>query len=167
MKKAIISLSVAFALLLIYAVCISVRYFSFDPLSSHRSDTIRVHSIDTVEVIRETIAYRTREVAVLDTIYIPADTFLSVHQYEYSDSISTILYSGIDPQIDAISYRIPRDTVLITDEYTIVRPERKLSFGLSVGPVLGYGAGIDPDRKVIATPFVGIAICVGLNYKIK
>lgn len=166
MKKAVIALSIVLSLLLIYATWISVKYYTFTPEVISKSDTITIHSVDTVEVEKETISDHTKLIAHVDTIYV-RDTILITDSFVYEDSIATIQYSGINPKIDAIEYRIPVDTIRITTENTIIRPERKLSFGLSVGPAIGYGVGIDQSNKVVATPFIGISLCVGLNYKIK
>lgn len=166
MKKAVVALSIALAIAICYSAWISVEYCTYEPEIRTETDTFRIHSVDTVTVVKDSIRYRTRWERTVDTIYVPRDTVLTREQFCYEDSMATIVYSGVDPAIDSLSYRLQRDTVLIREDHYLVKPEKKWSFGLSVGPAIGWGAGLQGDR-VIHTPFTGVAFCVGVNYKIK
>ena len=105
-----------------------------------QSDTIVIKSIDTITVTKKDIIYK--ETLVLDTIYI-RDTALVVEQKTYSDSLSTIFISGVNPNLDSIYYRIPRDTVQILTETTNTISQKESfwhnRFTISAGIFCGYG----------------------------
>ena len=105
-----------------------------------KSDTILIKSIDTITVTNKDIIYK--ETLVLDTIYI-RDTALVVEQKVFSDSISTIFISGINPELDSIFYRLPKDTVIVKSEKIQTVKEKdsfwKNRFTVSAGIFCGYG----------------------------
>ena len=123
-----------------------------------KNDTIFVHTIDTITVTKKDIIYQ--DVIVLDTIYIE-DTSLFVEQKVFSDSISTIYISGINPELDSIEYRLPKDTVQIFTETTNTISQKESfwnnRFTISAGLFAGYGL---INRK--PDVFIGVGCAVRL-----
>ena len=122
----------------------STVYYAKNPQVEYRTventDTLEIHTIDTITIEKTKIAYR--DVHILDTIYI-SDTSLVVEQKVFEDSISTIYISGVKPELDSIKYRIQRDTVIVNTE-TIQTIQQKDSFWknrftISAGIFCGYG----------------------------
>ena len=105
-----------------------------------KNDTIVIHSFDTITIEKTNISYR--DVIVLDTIYIE-DTALVVEQKVYCDSLSTIYISGVNPELDSIEYRLPRDTIQIEIEKIQTVKEKdnffKNRFVVTAGVYAGYG----------------------------
>ena len=105
-----------------------------------KRDTTVIHSLDTVILTKKDIIYK--ETIVLDTIYLK-DTTMLVEQKTYSDSLSTIFISGVNPNLDSIYYRIPRDTVQIFTETTNTISQKESfwhnRFTISAGVFAGYG----------------------------
>lgn len=123
-----------------------------------KTDTIHTTYTDTIFVPIEKIKYV--ESKIIDTIYLkPTDTVLLVEQKEYKDTISTIWISGVEPKIDSISYRIPRDTFFINKEIT-VKEQRRINKGLTLNIGLGTGIGINPITGKIE-PTIGIQGTIG------
>lgn len=123
-----------------------------------KNDTIIIKSIDTIKIEKNNIIYR--DVHILDTIYIK-DTALVVEQKVFEDSISTIFISGVNPELDSIEYRLPKDTVQIFTE-KIQTVKEKESFwhnriNISAGVFCGYGL-INRQADV----FVGVGCAVRL-----
>lgn len=105
-----------------------------------KNDTTVIHTIDTLILTKKDIIYK--ETLVLDTIYIK-DTALVVEQKVFEDSISTIYISGVNPELDSIEYRLPKDTVQIFTEKIQTVKEKdnffKNRFIISAGIFAGYG----------------------------
>ena len=103
-------------------------------------DTTYVHTIDTITVTKSDIVYK--NIIVLDTIYI-SDTAMLVEQKVFSDSISTIFISGVNPDLDSIEYRLPKDTVQIyTEKIQTIKEQESFwhnRFTISAGVFAGYG----------------------------
>ena len=122
----------------------STVYYAKNPQVEYRTlentDTIEIHTIDTITIEKTKIAYR--DVHILDTIYI-SDTSLVVEQKVFEDSISTIYISGVNTELDSIEYRLPRDTVQIFTEKIQTVKEKdnffKNRFTISAGVFCGYG----------------------------
>ena len=118
-----------------YATNQKVEYITVE-----KTDTVEIHTIDTITVTNKDIEYR--DVIVLDTIYIE-DTALVVEQKVFSDSISTIFISGVNPELDSIEYRLSRDTVKIEIEKIQTIKEKdnffKNRFVVTAGLYAGYG----------------------------
>lgn len=118
-----------------YATNQKVEYITVE-----KSDTVEIHTIDTLTVTNKDIIYK--ETIILDTIYLK-DTSLFVEQKVYCDSISTIYISGVNPEIDSIEYRIPKDTVQIYTEKIQTVKEKdnffKNRFVVTAGVYAGYG----------------------------
>lgn len=118
-----------------YATNQKVEYITVE-----KTDTVEIHTIDTITVTNKDIEYR--DVIVLDTIYIE-DTALVVEQKVFSDSISTIFISGVNPELDSIEYRLSRDTVKIEIEKIQTIKEKdnffKNRFVVTAGVYAGYG----------------------------
>ena len=122
----------------------STIYYATNPQIEYRTventDTIFVHTVDTIKVNKFEIIYR--DVHILDTIYIK-DTALVVEQKVFEDSISTIYISGVNPELDSIEYRIPRDTLKIEIEKIQTFKEKESfwhnRFTISAGIFCGYG----------------------------
>lgn len=126
---------VLIALTIYYATNKKVEYMTVT-----QNDTILIKSIDTITIEKSEIIYR--DVHILDTIYIK-DTALFVEQKVFEDSISTIFISGVNPELDSIYYRIPRDTVKIEIEKIQTVKEKynffKNRFVVTAGVYAGYG----------------------------
>lgn len=105
-----------------------------------KNDTTIIHSVDTLILTEKDIVYK--ETIVLDTIYIK-DTALFVEQKVFEDSISTIFISGVNPELDSIEYRIPRDTLIVNKEIIQTVKEKdnffKNRFVIAAGAFAGYG----------------------------
>ena len=105
-----------------------------------KNDTIIIHSFDTITIEKTNISYR--DIIVLDTVFIK-DTSLVVEQKVFEDSISTIYISGVNPELDSIEYRIPKDTVIVNSEivHTVQQKESfwQNRFTISAGIFCGYG----------------------------
>ena len=105
-----------------------------------KNDTIVIHSFDTITIEKNSISYR--DIIVLDTIFVK-DTAMLVEQKVFSDSISTIFISGVNPELDSIEYRIPRDTIQIEIEKIQTVKEQESfwhnRFTISAGVFAGYG----------------------------
>ena len=118
-----------------YATNQKVEYITVE-----KTDTVEIHTIDTIIVTNKDIEYR--DVIVLDTIYLK-DTSLVVEQKVFSDSISTIFISGVNPELDSIEYRLSRDTVKIEIEKIQTIKEKdnffKNRFVVTAGLYAGYG----------------------------
>ena len=103
-------------------------------------DTVVTHSIDTITIENNCISYR--DVIILDTVFVK-DTTLVVEQKVFEDSISTIYISGINPELDSIEYRLPKDTVQIfTEKIQTVKEKDKFfknRFVVTAGVYAGYG----------------------------
>ena len=124
------------------------------------SDTVYLHSVDTITVTKENIRYVEKKVT--DTLYLH-DTILFREQLVYEDSLSTIYVSGIEPSIDSIKHYIPRDTVLINTNTTITQTKKqKFGYGLHCG--VGVGYGVIFGNQVRIEPYVGVNVSFGLNY---
>ena len=118
-----------------YATNQKVEYITVE-----KSDTVEIHKIDTTTVTNKDIEYR--DVIVLDTIFVK-DTALVVEQKVFSDSISTIYISGVNPELDSIEYRLSRDTVkILTEKIQTVKEKDnffKNRFVVTAGIYAGYG----------------------------
>lgn len=123
-----------------------------------KSDTTVIHTIDTLILTKKDIIYK--ETLVLDTIYIK-DTALVVEQKVFEDSISTIYISGVNPELDSIEYRLPKDTVQIFTETTNTISQKESfwnnRFVISAGIFAGYGL-INKQPDV----FLGVGCAVRL-----
>lgn len=121
-----------------------------------KRDTILIKSIDTITIEKTKISYR--DVHILDTIYIK-DTALFVEQKVFEDSISTIYISGVNPELDSIEYRLPKDTVQIfTEKIQTVKEKDSFwqnRFVISAGIFAGYGL---VHRKPDVYAGIGIGI---------
>ena len=126
---------VLLALTIYYATNQKVEY-----RETVKNDTTVIHTIDTLILTKKDIIYK--ETLVLDTIYIK-DTALVVEQKVFEDSISTIYISGVNPELDSIEYRLPKDTVQIFTEKIQTVKEKdnffKNRFIISAGIFAGYG----------------------------
>ena len=140
----------------------STVYFATNPQIEYETvtkyDTTYVHTIDTVTVTKSDIVYK--NIIVLDTIYI-SDTAMLVEQKVFSDSISTIFISGVNPELDSIEYRLSRDTVQIyTEKIQTVKEQESFwhnRFTISAGVFAGYGlVHRQPDV------FIGVGCAVRL-----
>lgn len=122
----------------------STLYYYTNPQIEYRTvektDTILIKSIDTITIENNSILYR--DIIVLDTIFVK-DTTLVVEQKVFEDSISTIYISGVNPELDSIEYRLPKDTVHIFTETTNTISQKdnffKNRFVVTAGAFLGYG----------------------------
>ena len=105
-----------------------------------KNDTIIIKSIDTITIEKTNISYR--DIIVLDTVFIK-DTSLIVEQKVFEDSISTIYISGVNPELDSIEYRLPKDTVQIfTEKIQTVKEKESFwhnRFVVTAGIYAGYG----------------------------
>lgn len=105
-----------------------------------KSDTIIIKRIDTITIEKTNISYR--DIIVLDTVFLK-DTAMLFEQKVFSDSISTIYISGVNPELDSIEYRLPKDTVKIFTETTNTISQKdnffKNRFTISAGIFCGYG----------------------------
>ena len=123
-----------------------------------QNDTIIIKSVDTITVTKKDIEYR--DVFILDTIFLK-DTSLFVEQKVYCDSLSTIYISGVNPELDSIEYRLPKDTVQIyTEKIQTVKEQESFwhnRFTISAGVFAGYGL---INRK--PDVFLGIGCAVRL-----
>lgn len=123
-------------------------------------DTIHTTHTDTIFVPLEKIKYVNS--TIIDTIYLsPSDSILLVEQKEYKDTISTIWISGVEPKIDSISYRIPRDTFFINKEITI-KEQKRINKGLTFNIGLGAGVGFNPITGKIE-PTIGLQGTIGFG----
>lgn len=152
-----IILTVISAVLLAFTI-----YYANNPQVEYRTventDTIFIHSIDTLTIEKKDIIFK--DVIVLDTIYIK-DTTLVVEQKVFEDSISTIFISGVNPELDSIYYRIQRDTIQIEIEKVQTVKEKESfwnnRFTISAGLFAGYGL-INKQPDV----FLGVGCAVRL-----
>ena len=105
-----------------------------------KRDTTVIHSFDTIILTKKDIVYK--ETIVLDTVFVK-DTALLFEQKVFEDSISTIYISGVNPELDSIEYRIPKDTLIVNKEIiqTIQQKESFWNnrFTISAGLFAGYG----------------------------
>lgn len=124
------------------------------------TDTVFLHSTDTLFVSKENIRYK--EIKVTDTIFI-RDTFLIRESRTYEDSLASIYISGINPSLDSIRYYIPRDTIKINTEIkeTIVKQKHWSQF-IGIGAGVGYGVNIAPQPSF--SPNISISLIYGFGY---
>ena len=84
-----------------------------------QNDTIIIKSIDTIKIEKNNIIYK--DVHILDTIFI----------------------SGVNPELDSIEYKLPKDTVQIFTEKIQTVKEKdnffKNRFVVTAGIFCGYG----------------------------
>lgn len=125
-----------------------------------KTDTIFKHSVETLYV--DTIIYKYKRIT--DTLYIPADTALLVEEKTYEDSISTIVIEGVNPELKSIEYRIPRDSIFVNTETTIIKKKKYGAF-VGVGAYCGLGMGYNYRNNSfgIQAPEVGIGLVVGFG----
>lgn len=130
-----------------------------------KSDTIYTHSIDTIFVEKPMFISRT----ILDTVYIPKDTFLICESKTYEDSLATVWISGINPELDSIRYYIPKDSVFINTETTITKVELKHhGWGITVGPYVGFGGNYNPFNQTFGGGVeVGLGVTIGYSFLFK
>ena len=122
----------------------STVYYATNPqveyMTVTQNDTIFISTIDTITIEKTEIAYR--DIIILDTLFVK-DTSLVVEQKRYEDSISTIFISGVNPELDSIKYRLPKDTVIVNSEivHTVQKQDSfwKNRFTISAGVFCGYG----------------------------
>ena len=122
----------------------STVYYATNPQIEYRetvkNDTILIKSTDTITIEKTNISYR--DIIVLDTLFVK-DTSLVVEQKVFEDSISTIFISGVNPELDSIKYRLPKDTVIVNSEivHTVQKQDSfwKNRFTISAGLFGGYG----------------------------
>ena len=135
-----------------------------EPAIEIHSDTVFVHSTDTVTIHKDSIIYKEKK--VLDTVYVH-DTVLVKEQKVYEDSVSRIYISGIEPEIDSIIHFIPRDTVVVTTETTkTIVKQKKSGLGITLGIYGGYGGYVHNGHVGLAPEF-GVGGCIGWTYIIK
>lgn len=135
-----------------------------DPTVIVRTDTLVIVRVDTINVTKERIKEREKIVHITDTLYI-TDTVVYGVQKQYEDSFSTIYYSGVDPTIDSLTYRIPEKTVVIENEKVVMK-KQKIGLVLSVSPQIGYGMCVE-DKNVRGTPYIGVGVGLGFGWMIK
>lgn len=122
----------------------STVYYATNPKVEYREtvkrDTIIIKSIDIITIEKTNISYR--DIIVLDTVFLK-DTSMLIEQKVFEDSISTIFISGVNPEIDSIFYRVPRDTVQVyTEKIQTVKEKNnffKNRFVVTAGIYAGYG----------------------------
>lgn len=124
------------------------------------TDTVFLHSTDTLYVYKENIQYK--EIRAVDTIYI-TDTILIREQKLYEDSLAKIWISGVEPELDSICYYIPRDTVLVNTTQTVTI-HKKQGWGQFVGIGAGVGYGLSLGPTTHFEPYVGINIVYGVGW---
>lgn len=155
---------------IIMAVVILLLLFSlrrqyFDGGTEKNSDTVYIHSTDTLYLPKDSIIYKWKKVT--DTLYLPKDTTLLVEQKYYEDSLSGIWISGVNPEIDSIKHFIPRDTVVVTNEIThTVIQEVRSGWGITIGGYAG-GGGYVINGQVGVAPEIGLGCTVGWTYIFK
>jgi len=152
----------------IVAVTVATAYFF------GRRDGKRAAESGTTEVVRDTLV-RTDTVffekpvpvakRVVDTLFVPVEihdtTFivtLPKTVREYRDSTYHAVVSGYEPNLDRIE--VFQKTVTISKIETRVKEASKWSFGVDVGPTVGYGF-----TPAGAQPFLGVGMTVGLQYR--
>lgn len=125
-------------------------------LTKISSDTVFVHSTDTITIKKDSIVEHTRTLQIIDTVILK-DTILLVENKLYQDSFSNIWFSGINASIDSIQYFIPTDTVFITETVTNKRSRWNLSIQT------GIGANYDIIHKTVDVgPYIGIGVSYNL-----
>lgn len=137
-------ISIVLLAILSVVLFFSTVYFYTNPQIEYKNvtkyDTTYVHTIDTITVTKSDIVYK--NTIVLDTVYL-RDTVMLFEQKTYSDSISTIYISGINPELDSIEYRLPKDTVHIyTEKIQTVKEKESFwhnRFVVTAGAFAGYG----------------------------
>lgn len=124
-----------------------------------KTDTIV--KVDTFTITKEKIKYK--EHKVIDTVYVYKDNDtipLEQEQIHYSDSISNIWVSGINPEIDSIHYTIPEKTIyvdkIVTETITHKESFWKNRFVVTAGFSVQYGL-------VYKNFDVGPAVTVGIR----
>lgn len=123
---------------------VATIYYATNPQVEYKEitkrDTVVIHTIDTISIEKTNISYR--DVIILDTVFVK-DTALFVEQKVFEDSISTIYISGVNPELDSIEYRLPKDTVQIFIEKTNTIQQKESfwhnRFTISAGVFCGYG----------------------------
>ena len=130
------------------------------------SDTIHHYSKDTVFLPKDSIVYKWKRVT--DTLYLSKDTALLVEEKCYEDSLSRVVFTGIDCELDTIIHFIPRDTLIINTETTITidKPQKRWKQFIGVGVHLGVSAGYNPIDKnaAIVAPEIGVGFVYGVGY---
>lgn len=158
MRNFIIGLALGILLMLI-----PYTFKSTIPKPILKTDTIHTTSIDTIFI--DKIKYV--KTSKLDTIFI-YDTILIKEQKIYEDTISTIWISGINPEIDSIKYRLPRDTFFITNEIEQKRINKGIILGIGLGGCVIYNpitGRIEPGIGINAS--IGFGFCIGKRRKIR
>lgn len=135
----------------------SVKHSSEPNLSS--SDTVFIHSKDTITIKKDSIIEHTRTLQIIDTVIVK-DTILLVENKLYQDSFSNIWFSGINAEIDSIRYFIPTDTVFITETVTNKRSRWTISVQTGVGAQYGL-----IHKQLDLGPYIGVG--VSYNFQLK
>ena len=87
-----------------------------------------------------------------DTLYV----YLEREQIQWQDSLCRVYASGVNPQVDSVTYFV-RETIVNREISVPVKVKSRWGLGIQVG----YGAGIN-GKQVYLTPYVG----VGISYNI-
>ena len=87
-----------------------------------------------------------------DTLYV----YLEREQIQWQDSLCRVYASGVNPQVDSVTYFV-RETIVNREISIPVKVKSRWGLGIQVG----YGAGIN-GKQVYLTPYVG----VGISYNI-
>lgn len=129
------------------------------------SDTILIKTTDTLYIPKDSIVYKWKR--VVDTLYLQKDTAILVEEKCYEDSLSRVVFTGIDCELDTIIHFIPRDTLIINTETTITKVEEVRSgWGITIGGYVGYGGYVN-GGKVGVSPEVGLGGTIGWTYIFK
>ena len=136
-----------------------------EPTIVTKTDTLVVHSTDTIFVEKPKFISRT----ILDTVYITKDTIVYRESRTYEDSLSTIWISGVNPELDSIRYYIPRDTVIVSNETTITKTEiKRMGWGITLGLYGGYGGYYNPQNGTVGlSPEIGLGVAIGWSFLFK
>ena len=153
----------------IVAAGIAAAYFF-----GRRDGRRAAESATTTHIIRDTLV-RTDTVIlekpvpvaqrIVDTLRVP----FAVHDTtfvvtlpktvrEYRDSTYHAVISGYEPNLDRIE--VFQKTVTISTIETRLKEASKWSFGVGVGPTVGYGF-----TPAGAQPFLGVGMTVGVQYR--
>lgn len=141
----------------------SVKPEAVDPVVIVKTDTLVRY--DTVYVPKIKWKEKIKEIKVIDTVYMPADTLLCVTQKHYEDSIASIYVSGIEPEIDSVRYFLPVKEIYVEKEIQTTKI-KKSGLVINLGIYGGYGAAVK-DGQVYLAPEIGIGGSIGWGWVIK
>lgn len=170
MKKYIVYTSFVLNIVLFIVCIFLIKSCNTDP--EVNTITKYIQKTDTITITNEKIVPVTKYITLKDTIFVNNTDTVSVQvpieHKEYKDTIKTdstetelfIKYSGFCAEIENIDLI---HKYYNTNSTTIKEKRKGVSYGVQIGPYIGYGVGIK-NNMLYPSWEVGVGIQFGIGY---